>query len=403
MFFLDSVFRNIKILPAFIKKRASLPPHITLLSIVLVAALLSTLLNPNGISGALYPFYVFQNYGYSIEENQHIVFLWQYAQKQTILFFGMTQLVLFAIFILSLPRVRFIDFLLLGFFTPVAALAIRNFPLFVFGTFLSAIHLLFTATETLRPLVKHSLVKRLTTPAIITTFLFLFFVLQSYQRLQLFPLGFTTVKGAENAATFYKENNIRGPLFNNFDIGSYLLYRLYPDEKVFVDGRPEAYPKDFFQKIYIPMQEKKEVFEAIDKQYNFQSIFFSHTDQTPWAQTFLSRILTDPSWHPVYLDDVAIILVKENAQNKDLLQKYSMKGKLLSVSQVDDNDKQSLFRLANFFFKTERTNEEMDVHKKILLLDSSFCPSLYRLSALYSAENPTLASSYAFALQKACQ
>jgi hypothetical protein len=54
--------------------------------------------------------------------------------------------------------------------------------------------------------------------------------------------------------------NLKGPIFNNFDIGSYLIFRLYnkslpAGRQVFVDGRPEAYPASFFQITYILMQQ----------------------------------------------------------------------------------------------------------------------------------------------------
>ncbi|PIP87416.1 hypothetical protein COW81_00305, partial [Candidatus Campbellbacteria bacterium CG22_combo_CG10-13_8_21_14_all_36_13] len=59
----------------------------------------------------------------------------------------------------------------------------------------------------------------------------------------------------DGAVNFVLENDIQGNMFNNFDIGGYLIYRLYPDRKVFVDNRPEAYPAEFFEKVYKPMQE----------------------------------------------------------------------------------------------------------------------------------------------------
>jgi len=40
----------------------------------------------------------------------------------------------------------------------------------------------------------------------------------------------------------------RGPLFNNYDIGGYLLYRGYPRRAMFVDGRNVDYGFDFLEK-----------------------------------------------------------------------------------------------------------------------------------------------------------
>lgn len=95
------------------------------------------------------------------------------------------------------------------------------------------------------------------------------------------------------SAEFFKKENVQGPVFNNYDIGSYLIYYLFPQERVFVDNRPESYPASFFKEIYIPMQEKE---------YNFNAIFFSHCDYTPWGQKFLINRLNDKDWVPVFAD-----------------------------------------------------------------------------------------------------
>jgi len=60
--------------------------------------------------------------------------------------------------------------------------------------------------------------------------------------------GFGLVQGNNQSAQFFIDNNIKGPLFNNYDIGGYLIYHFYPQEKVFTDNRPEAYSVSFFEK-----------------------------------------------------------------------------------------------------------------------------------------------------------
>ncbi len=48
----------------------------------------------------------------------------------------------------------------------------------------------------------------------------------------------------------------------------------------------------------------------MEQKFNFRTIIFSHTDQTPWGQTFLQSIVKDPDWNTVYLDNFMIVLVK---------------------------------------------------------------------------------------------
>ena len=133
----------------------------------------------------------------------------------------------------------------------------------------------------------------------------------SYQMAKVKQFGFGMETGANKAVDSLLEKNISGPIFNNFDIGGYLIYRLYPQYKVFVDNRPEAYPASFFQNIYIPAQQDNQQWENLDQKYNFNIIFFSHTDITQWAQIFLKRISQDKNWEQIYFDKTAIIFKRK--------------------------------------------------------------------------------------------
>jgi len=144
--------------------------------------------------------------------------------------------------------------------------------------------------------------------------------------------GFGQVKGASAGTDFILNNKISGPLFNNFDIGSFLIFRLYPQYQVFVDGRPEAYPADFFKQVYIPMQSHEEIWQQIDEEYNFNFIFFSHTDITPWAIQFLKRISKDETWQLVFLDDYVMIFLKKNKQNQPLIKELALERRNFSFS-----------------------------------------------------------------------
>lgn len=131
---------------------------------------------------------------------------------------------------------------------------------------------------------------------------------------------------------FYKDNNLTGPIFNNYDNGSYLIYGLYPKEKVFVDNRPEAYSVDFFQKAYVPMQENEVIWQEQLKKYDFQTIFFGWHDMTPWGQTFLKSRLQDKDWSPVYIDNYSLIMLRRNETNQSLIDKFTIPKSVFSFS-----------------------------------------------------------------------
>lgn len=337
--------------------------HILSLCIVFVASSLVSLLNPHGVSGVLYPLRVFDNYGYSIEENQNIFFLWELFQKRTIVFFWISLVAFFTVMSIRVKQTHLIGWLLGIVFAVLAIQAIRNFPLFVFAIFIPFTYQL---SALLKPIEKHSKVFLL-----LSIFLFILFFWQISAVLQVKPFGFTTPPGAANAVDFMERNNLKGPLFNNFDIGSYLIFRLYPSEKVFVDGRPESYPADFFQKIYIPMQQDQKLFTEMDKKYQFNTIFFSHTDQTPWAKQFLRDIVKNPAWKIVYLDDTVIILTKMTNNQKAL--------SLTSYTPSSDTI-QGLYQLLLFFQTIEDGQNMQKTAETILEKDPHDCVALALLS-----------------------
>src|SRR5205085_4230883 len=82
----------------------------------------------------------------------------------------------------------------------------------------------------------------------ILSFLFLItLILQLNQLLTYQKFGLSFDPPPDRAVDFLLKNNLHGPIFNNLTLGNYLIYRLYPRQKVFVDGRPEAYPASFLQ------------------------------------------------------------------------------------------------------------------------------------------------------------
>ena len=158
-----------------------------------------------------------------------------------------------------------------------------------------------------------------------TVIIFLFFILSIFsgEYRSILPygkFGFGLAGGNNNAIEFIKSHNIEGPIFNNYDIGGYLIFNLWPerkvypekDRRVFVDNRPEAYPNNFFQNVYMPMQENRKIWLEQLKIYGFKTIIFSTADYTPWGQNFLKNITADPEWKTIFLDSRVIILTKNN-------------------------------------------------------------------------------------------
>jgi len=80
-------------------------------------------------------------------------------------------------------------------------------------------------------------------------------------------------------------------------------------------------------------QEKFDIWQTLDQKYNFQSIFFYRHDQTTWAQPFLIDRIKDPNWIPVFVDDMVLILVKNNSQNQSLIQEFALPDSIFEITK----------------------------------------------------------------------
>jgi hypothetical protein len=83
--------------------------------------------------------------------------------------------------------------------------------------------------------------------------------LQQFQEFQQMrpTMGLGLLPGVDASGDFFRENHIAGPIFNDYDTGGYLIYKLSidgPNQRVFVDNRPEAYTREFFRDFYIRAQ-----------------------------------------------------------------------------------------------------------------------------------------------------
>ena len=307
-------------------------PQIKKLFGIFVLVILATLVNPAGINGALLPLNILNEYGYSVVENQALAFLADFfGFNLPIFIFKVSATVLAVSFLLTIKKTkeRIFEILISAFFIYAGFKMLRNLPLYALVSFPVTAILL---TDVQNKLIKFRITGKTrfykSCLLVISGFLvfMLFFVASGdyYKKAGLSKtFGMSVPNGLERAVNFVKENKIDGPMFNNFDIGGYLIWKL-PEHKVFVDNRPEAYSVQFFSEIYKPMQENKEKWAEFSEKYGINFIFFGHGDSTPWGQAFMVNIVKNSDWKIIYVNEEAIILVKNNEKNSEVISRSTL-------------------------------------------------------------------------------
>jgi hypothetical protein len=289
---------------------------------VAAACVVAAWLNPSGFAGLIYPLQILGNIEYPVAElasmfdlRERGLWSWVYPYSLTLMAAG-------AAFYLrrwlqASPAERFpwVDALLYTALAVLAITKVRNLGLFL----LLAIPLLASAAAAPPANQARARWARLFGIAGIAAGLIV--------TVQLAP-GLSQVRGLDvkpgvyAPAEFLRANQIRGPIFNDFDIGGYLIFTQPGPSPVFVDGRPEAYPPGFFDQVYAAALNDDAAWRLQDARHHFNAIVLSMQDAYPGVERFILARVRDDAWAPVYADPYAIIFVRDIPEHAGVIARH---------------------------------------------------------------------------------
>lgn len=117
------------------------------------------------------------------------------------------------------------------------------------------------------------------------------------------------------AAEFVANTGITGRMFNSYHFGGYLIYRLYPAQKVFIDGRADMYGDAFFKEYQEIIGVKSGWGKTFDK-YRIDYVITGRDE--PIRQILLVR----GDFRLVYDDKHNSVLVRNEPRYADIIAKY---------------------------------------------------------------------------------
>jgi hypothetical protein len=373
--------------------------NMTLLGVTLGAGLV-TFINPNFINGAFYPLFVFNNYGLTVQENITFFAAVGLYKDPTFLYFEIANVLLWATILASAKKIQMIDVLLSICFTILGFMAIRNFPLFVFGTFIPAV----TATSYVWKYISKKYIK--TNVMIYESVLFIVIVLLLIPVMQanidIHGVGFGVSDKSKDAISFITKNNLTGTIYNNFDIGNYLEYQLYPKQKVFVDNRPEAYPTEFFQDIYAPMQVNENLFNQQSNKYHFNILFIDHTDLSDNIEKQLYGLVRNKDWKLVFLNSTIAIFIKNTPQNHSFIQSHEITQNTPINNSKSMQNKTEVRQLSNFYRSVNWPKQQLALYIRYLDFDPTNCVVIRNIAYMLQQQNDPATSFYVSKFQTSC-
>lgn len=171
----------------------------------------------------------------------------------------------------------------------------------------------------------------------------------------------------EDAATFLLENRIESNIFNQFNKGSYLLWRLYPHYRLFNDTRfisldavkdtdmianaveysgqpfnismamalsdlvPDNFGRlDIASESSVAPQNVLPAWKKLLKHYNIDLIVHEACNQfTKEIYPLTLRLLKDDEWTLIYLDGKMLIFVRNKEKYSGIIKKYKIQKELI--------------------------------------------------------------------------
>lgn len=277
--------------------------HVRPLLIVLVVCTAMIPLNPNGFRMFSYPYE-------TLTSASMAAFIQEWASPDfhltTYLPLAILLLSTFAAMALSPTRARLGEIFLVLITALGALRSVRHIPIFsLFAAPVLAKHLWaitkdhgwdksLTSTET-RPDAIKLLINICLLLAPLALGVSRVYHFASHQR------DYVTIRNPVAAVEFLKSQHLPGPIYNRYGWGGYLIYQLYPEYRVYIDGRADVYGDAFFAEAMRTYDGAGDWAGSLDR-YDIKTVLIS--PDAPLA----SLLRNDHGkWKVVYEDNDAII------------------------------------------------------------------------------------------------
>jgi hypothetical protein len=118
-------------------------------------------------------------------------------------------------------------------------------------------------------------------------------------------------------ADFIIAHGVEGPIFNLYNEGGYLIWRLWPAERVFVDGRSEVFAGAPFSELIRIVKRGRGWEETLLGKYGVNAAVLPYVPESLARDTGpLSGELVRRGFRLVHWDEVAMLLVRETSENR---------------------------------------------------------------------------------------
>jgi hypothetical protein len=112
----------------------------------------------------------------------------------------------------------------------------------------------------------------------------------------------------ERSVDWIEEHRPPGPIYHRMGDGGFLIWRLWPDYPVLVDGRLEVYGEELYASIEVEGDAGPETFQRLDELHHFGTAMLHFALFSDSA--LLSWLAGQPEWRLVQMDEVSAVFVR---------------------------------------------------------------------------------------------
>ena len=271
-------------------------PNDRALYLASAASVLISGLNPNGFNAIR----VALLYRQSVVQTRLLE--WQHTNPFELEPFQVLLVLTFAVLLWQARRVRLSDWLFFLGYAALALWAVRNVMLF--GIVAPLILVTYFPWTKLRPAAEYAAATAL---ALLTV----------YQLMggHAFELRASTWKYPWGAAKFLEEHHISNRLFNSYPNGGFLIWRLWPLEKVFIDGRAmgDEVFKDFYRIAYNVVDDPGHSARELLNQYGVETVLLEGFEYNSGEPYMSVAAMSDPNqqdWTLVFQDETGAVFMR---------------------------------------------------------------------------------------------
>jgi hypothetical protein len=271
------------------------------LAIIFALCFGAVLFNPNGAAMYVYPFETLTS-----RAMQAYIQEWFSPDFHQIEFQPFAWLLIGTLAAMALAgkRITLTQTILLAGFSYAALRSARNIPIFALVAAPILAEQLWHLIAARVPPENRRLTRGM---AIVNWAILALIVFASAARVGLIVLNQPAVERAKYpvaAVDFLRTRAPRGALYNEYGWGGYVIWRLYPATRVFIDGRADVYGDAFIEEVYLKAYRGGADWRAPLTQYDVRVVLIDP------AAPLAAQLARAAEWQRVYVDRQAVVFEK---------------------------------------------------------------------------------------------